>query len=77
MFETIICKNCGYEQEYDPDNDVLLCDKCEHLIFVPLPVDEPAKNGLQADGARLCVCEPKGLINPFSKVCLRCGLPRS
>lgn len=40
MFETIICEYCGYEQQYDPDNDVLLCDKCDHLIFVPLPPDD-------------------------------------
>lgn len=64
MFETIVCENCGYEQEYDPDNDVLLCDKCENLIFVPEPVT-----------GWLCKNNHRN-YNKEARFCLWCDAPR-
>lgn len=28
------CPHCGHTNEYDPENDVVLCDECERLIFI-------------------------------------------
>ena len=29
----IECPKCGHVQEYDDDNDTILCDKCDKMIF--------------------------------------------
>lgn len=36
MVETkeVECPECGHVNEYDPENDTLLCDECDVLIFV-------------------------------------------
>jgi len=28
------CPECGHVNEYDPENDTLLCDECDSLIFI-------------------------------------------
>ena len=35
MIATIECPRCGYENEYDTDNDVILCEECDEMIFIP------------------------------------------
>jgi len=30
----IECPKCGHVQEYDDDNDTILCDKCDEMIFI-------------------------------------------
>lgn len=37
----ISCPHCGHVNEYDPDNDVVLCEQCGELIFIE---DEEADN---------------------------------
>ena len=32
---TIECPRCCHENEYDPDNDVILCEECDEMIFIP------------------------------------------
>ena len=32
---TIECPRCCHEDEYDPDNDVILCEECDEMIFIP------------------------------------------
>jgi DNA-directed RNA polymerase subunit RPC12/RpoP len=34
MIREIRCSRCGRINEYDDDNDVVLCEECEDLIFV-------------------------------------------
>lgn len=34
---TIECPRCSHENEYDTDNDTLLCEKCDELIFISEP----------------------------------------
>lgn len=36
MAETaeVKCANCGHVNEYDCDNDTLLCEQCDELIFI-------------------------------------------
>ena len=32
----ITCPNCGFENDYDPEEqDVIACDSCDQLIFIP------------------------------------------
>ena len=28
------CPHCGHVNEYDPENDTILCDQCNNLIFI-------------------------------------------
>jgi len=35
MIVSIECPCCGHIDDYDDDNDILLCEECGELIFVP------------------------------------------
>ena len=37
---TVICPNCGHLNSYDPDNDVILCARCDEMIFIDTDEDE-------------------------------------
>lgn len=30
----VICPNCGHENEFDYDNDTILCEECDEMIFI-------------------------------------------
>ncbi len=32
--ETVTCPVCGHEQEFDTDNDTVLCDECNTMLEV-------------------------------------------
>lgn len=34
MIVIIECPRCGFENEYDDDDDTVLCEECQELIFV-------------------------------------------
>lgn len=34
MIAAVECPKCGHINEYDTDNDVVLCDECDELIFI-------------------------------------------
>jgi len=34
MIRMIECPRCCHENEYDGDNDIVVCEKCGELIFV-------------------------------------------
>lgn len=41
MTHTVECPKCGHENEYDPDNDVILCEECNEMIFIPETTEAP------------------------------------
>jgi hypothetical protein len=46
MIAEIRCPCCGHVNEYDTENDTLLCDVCDTLIFVD---DETTEQPSTAD----------------------------